>query len=114
MKYTIDATGKRIGRVASEVANILMGKDRVDYAKNVTPKVSVEITNASKVILSAKRKNETQHVTYSGYPGGQKIQSLAKMIDDKGYGEAFRTAVYGMLPKNKLRSIMIKNLKIKE
>ncbi len=112
--YTIDATNKKIGRVASEAATLLMGKNRTDFERNAAPKVTVTITNTSKADIHEKKRVEKEYVSYSGYPGGIITQSLEKMIDSKGYSEVFRNAVYGMLPSNKLKTIMMKNLVITE
>lgn len=113
-KITIDASGKALGRVASVVAKALMGKDRPDYAANVAPTVKVEIINALKTKMSEKRMLETFHERYSGHPGGLKFASNKQILDKKGVSELYRLAVYNMLPANKLRPLMMKNLTIKE
>ena len=112
--YTINAEGKRIGRVASEAAKILMGKQSASYAPNKVIDVSVTITNVSKADISEKKKETTSYARYSGYPGGLKFPTMERIISKKGYSEIFRMAVKGMLPKNKLAPRMIKNLKITE
>ena len=114
MKYTIDATEKAIGRTSSEVAILLMGKNDTDFVKNKVSENKVEIINASKVKMSEKKGKTVFHETYSGYPGGLKIKSNEQIAAKKGFAELFRLAVYGMLPANKLRPRMIKNLTIKE
>lgn len=113
-KYTIDAKGKKLGRVASEVASILMGKNRTDFVKNVVPKVEISVVNTSQLDISQKKKDEKEYRFYSGYPGGLRFQTLADALQKKGIKEVFRKTVYGMLPTNKLRSVMIKNLTITE
>jgi len=112
MKHSIDATGKRIGRIATEVAVFLMGKNRTDFAKNKIPDVKVEVTNASKMWIDAKKKRDKTYVSHSGYPGNLKTLSMQQVIDKKGEKDVLRRAVLGMLPKNKLRPQMIKNLTI--
>ena len=112
--YIIDAEGKRIGRVASEAAKILMGKQSASYAANKVIDVSVEIINTSKAEITEKKKKETKYARYSGYPGGLKFPTMARIIAKKGTSEIFRMAVKGMLPKNKLAPKMLKNLKISE
>ena len=112
--YTINAEGKKIGRVASEAAKILMGKQSADYASNKVADVFVEITNTSKADISEKKKEEKSYARYSGYPGGLKFPTMAKIISKKGTSEIFRIAVKGMLPKNKLTPTILKNLKITE
>ena len=83
-QYTIDATGKSIGRVASQAAGILMGKNRVDFRRNVAPDVSVEITNASRAAVSEKARAQKLYTRYSGYPGGLKHEPLSRVISRKG------------------------------
>ena len=110
---TIDASGKTLGRVASAAAKALMGKTSPDYAPNVAPKVTVEIHNAQQTKMTEKRINETMHERYSGYPGGLRFASNKNIIEGKGIRELYRLAVYNMLPANKLRTGMMKNLVIK-
>lgn len=112
--HTIDAKGKKIGRVATEVAKILMGKNTVTYARNRTPDVSVKIMNASKLSISEKKRANKKYVRFSGYPGGIKFEALEDLAKRRGYGEALRHAVKGMLPGNKLRPKMMKRLTIEE
>ena len=113
-KYTIDAKGKKLGRVASEAAVFLMGKNRTDFARNTVAPVKVEIVNVSKALISEKKLSQKRYVRYSGYPGGLVSPSMKNVIDKKGYREVFSLAVYGMLPSNKLRPILMKNLTITE
>jgi len=112
MKYTLDAQGKKIGRVASEAAKLLMGKNETTFVRNAAPDVQVDIINTSKADISVKKMEEKLHPRYSGYPSGIKIPTVAYVIEKKGHPELFRQAVYGMLPKNKLRSRMMKRLHI--
>lgn len=113
-KYTIDASGRTIGRIASEAASIIMGKNKADFAKNIMPKVSVNIVNAAKTKITEKKKLEKEYHRFTGYPGGRKSDKLGHLLDKSGYEEVFRKAVYGMLPKNKLRKDMMKNLVVTE
>ena len=112
--YTIDAQQKKLGRIASEAAKILMGKSSVDYTPNQVADVKVVITNASKLDIDAKKKGSKEYTRYSGFPGGLFTRTLGNMIEKKGYSEVVRIAVEGMLPKNKLQSKMIKNLTVTE
>jgi large subunit ribosomal protein L13 len=114
MEYTIDAQGKSLGRVATEVASILMGKNTTSFARHIAPDVTVRIVNASKATISDKKKGEKVYTRYSGYPGGLKSETLGHVIDRKGYSEAFRRAIKGMLPKNRLQPVMLKHLTIEE
>lgn len=112
-EYTIDATGKRLGRVATEAASVLLGKNSPTFAKNVPALVTVKIANVSKLDISARRgKDEFQ--TYSGFPGGRKVETLTHLADRRGYSEVVRRVVSGMIPKNKLHTPRMKNLVVTE
>ncbi len=112
--HTIDAEGKVLGRVASAAAKELMGKNRTDYAPNKVPQTSVQIINASKTKMTEKRMLETMHEKYSGYPGGLTKKSNKNIVGAKGFAELYKLAVYNMLPANKLRPLMMKNLTVTE
>lgn len=111
--YTIDATGQKLGRVASKAAAFLIGKNSTSYTKNKVFDVQVVIENASALdIFEGKMK--TAYRKYSGYPGGLHEKSMEQIIDKKGKSGLLKLAISGMLPKNKLKSKVIKNLVIKE
>jgi large subunit ribosomal protein L13 len=112
--HTIDATGKALGRLASEVAALLNAKDSVDFVKHQVAPVTVTVLNASKVKVTGNKMNESVHKSYSGYPGGLKEQPLKYVVEKKGYEEIIAHAVKGMLPKNKLQDVRMKNLIIKD
>ncbi len=114
MKYTLDAENKKIGRVATQAAVYLMGKNVADFKRNAIPDVTVEIKNASKADIHEKKLTQKTYSRYSGYPGGLRQPTMEQVIAKKGYSELFKEAVSGMLPKNKLRSKMMNNLKITE
>ncbi len=114
MKYVLDAENKRIGRIATQAAVFLMGKNMPDFAKNKIPAVTVEIKNTSKALIADNKKTQKTYSRYSGYPGGLRQPTMEQVIAKKGYSEIFKEAVSGMLPKNKLRSKMMNNLIITE
>lgn len=114
MEHTIDAKGKKLGRVASEAAALLIGKNTVSFARNTIPTAKVKIINASKLDITARKIGSKSYKAYSGYPGGLKVTAMKKMVLDKGMAEPFRKAIGGMLPKNKLKPLMMKNLIITE
>ncbi len=114
MNYTIDATGKSLGRLASEVAAVLNAKNSVHFVKNRVADVKVLVTNASKVKVTGSKMKESLHKSYSGFPGGLKEMPLSYVVEKKGFGEIIRHAVKGMLPKNKLQDIRLKNLEVTE
>lgn len=113
-EYTIDATNRPIGRVSSEAATLLMGKNTPEFRRNIAPSVNVKIVNAAQMKITQDKKDTKTYISYSGYPGGQRIQPLSKIAKEKGYGDVIKRAVRGMLPGNKLRSVMLKNLSIEE
>lgn len=114
MKYTLDATNKKVGRLASEIAVLLMGKNRTDFARNRLPDVIVEVENTSKLSIDQKKLTQKVYASHSGYPGALKLESMEKVIEKKGAKDVLRRAVLGMLPKNKLRPLMIKRLTLKD
>lgn len=113
MQYIIDATGKKLGRVASDAAAILRGKHDTGFAPNNVSPDTVIIENASKIDLSERRLQET-YTTYSGYPGGLKYETREHLLGRRGIKEVMMRTVRGMLPRNKLRNAMLKKLTIKE
>ncbi|KKT00942.1 MAG: 50S ribosomal protein L13 [Candidatus Nomurabacteria bacterium GW2011_GWF2_43_8] len=111
---TIDASGRTLGRVASEVAMSLMGKTKTTFERNVYSGLPVKVVNASKLRITAKKLEEIYHTRYSGIPGGLRILKGAETAQKRGLKELIKLATYQMLPGNKLRRIMMKNLKIED
>jgi large subunit ribosomal protein L13 len=109
-EYTLDAKGARLGRLATQAATMLMGKKDPGYARNLLAGHTVTITNVSRLDLSDRKRAQKEYFHHSGYPGGEKIETLGKLALRRGYPEIVRRAVYGMLPKNKLRERMMKHL----
>lgn len=112
-EYIIDAKNKRLGRVATEAAALLLGKNTTSFAKNVPAEVLVTITNVKLLDVSEKKNKET-FATYSGYPGGLKKETLGHLAERRGYSEVVRRVIGGMLPKNKLHKPRMKNLVVTE
>lgn len=113
-KIEIDATGKSLGRLATEVAATLLAKNSPSFAKNFVAKVKVEVTNASKVVVTGDKLKSKTHKRFSLYPGGLKTPTWDEVASKKGFKELVRHAVEGMLPKNSLQKERMKNLKISE
>ncbi len=113
-EHTIDAQGKRLGRVATEVAHLLMGKNRTDAVRHQAAPVQVTVENASKLFIDERKRAQKTYQRYSGYPGGLRREPMSQVIAKKGYREILRKAVYGMLPNNRLRAVRMKNLTILE
>ncbi|MCD8494635.1 MAG: 50S ribosomal protein L13 [Candidatus Pacebacteria bacterium] len=112
-EYILDAAGQKLGRIASETAMILRGKNTPAFKPNAISGNTVKIVNAAQIDL-APVKMEKGYKRYSGYPGGQKVEKRGKLIARKGFKDVFEKAVYGMLPANRLRKRLMKNLTIEE
>jgi large subunit ribosomal protein L13 len=112
MNYTIDATNKSLGRLASEVAVLLMGKNDADFARNKVSANKVTVENASKLKIDPTKLETKTYKSFSGYPGGLKEISMQHRIEKKGYKSVVETAVKGMLPDNRLKKEMMKHLTI--
>jgi large subunit ribosomal protein L13 len=111
--YTIDATDRTLGRVASEAARALLGKRSASYAQNLVAPIKVVIENASKLHLSDRRVKGKVYTRYTGYPGGLREVRMDEMIAKKGIEEVVKKTVDGMIPRNKLRPLRMKNLTVK-
>ena len=108
--YTIDATDRTLGRVASEAAHALLGKRSVHFAKNQALPVTVVINNASKLHLPSRRTKGKVYTHYTGYPGGLREIRMDVMIEKKGIADVVTKTVDGMIPRNRLRAPRMKNL----
>jgi len=109
---TIDASGRTLGRVASEVALYLMGKNKASFERNVYSGSPVKVVNASKLRITTKKLAEIFHTRYSGIPGGLRIIKGKETAEKEGLKELIKLATYQMLPDNKLRREMMKHLTI--
>ena len=109
--YVVDAEGMVLGRLASQVANILRGKNKPIYTPNVDTGDFVIIINADKVVLTGKKLDQKIFYHHSGYAGGLKETKYRKLMAEKPE-VAVRHAVVGMLPKCPLGRQMAKKLKI--
>ena len=107
----IDAKGKILGRLATEVADILRGKDKPTYTSHADAGDYVVVINAADIVLTGDKMNQKIYASYSGYIGGLK-ERVAKDVQAKDPAYIIEHAVKGMLPKNKLRSVMLKKLKL--
>jgi len=105
----IDAKDRALGRTATEAALHLRGKTSTDYAPNLAPKIKVKVINISKAKVNAEKIEKTFYKRHSGYPGSLKYTSLKK-VWEKNPKTAFIKIIRGMLPKNKLRKEILKNL----
>ena len=109
--YVVDAEGLALGRVASQVANILRGKNKPIYTPNVDTGDFVIVINADKVILTGKKLDQKIYYKHSGFVGGLKETKYRKLLAEKPE-EAMRHAVVGMLPKGPLGRQMATKLRV--
>jgi len=109
--YVVDAQGKTLGRLASEIAKILRGKHKPVYVPHLDCGDFVIVVNAEKVRVTGKKLDQKFYYRHSGYPGGLKSISLRDQLQ-KHPTRVLEAAVRGMLPKNRLGRAMMKKLKI--
>ncbi|MAF20466.1 MAG: 50S ribosomal protein L13 [Parcubacteria group bacterium] len=111
MKHTIDATNKILGRLAVDVANLLRGKGKPNFVPYLNQGDDVVVVNCDKIKVTGQKMKQKIYYHHSQYPGGLRETKLEDMME-KDSREVIRKAVYGMLPKNKLRDQVIKKLKL--
>ncbi len=109
--YLVDAEGLSLGRVASEVAKILKGKNKPTYSTNIDCGDYVVVINAAKIKLTGSKMTQKIYRHHTGFPGGLKEVKAKDMLERKPE-RMFELAVKGMLPKNTLGREMIKKLKV--
>lgn len=110
--HKFDATNKAIGRLASEIAIILRGKNKPEYQPYIDMGDIVEVFNIDKVKFTGKKTEQKKYYRYSGYPGGLRETKMKDLIE-KNPGNILKRAVREMLPNTKLRTAMLKRLIIK-
>lgn len=109
--YIIDAEGKVLGRLATEIATILSGKNKPIYTPHVDTGDFVIVLNAGKIKLTGKKLDQKHYIYHTGYPGGLKQVPYRRLIAEKPE-KIIQLAVKGMLPKSSLGRNMIKKLKV--
>ncbi|HRZ26480.1 MAG TPA: 50S ribosomal protein L13 [Spirochaetota bacterium] len=109
--YLIDAEGKVLGRLASEIVLILRGKKKPEYTPSMDMGDNVIVINAEKVLLTGNKSQDKDYFSHSQYPGGKKWVSITKMMAEQPEF-VINHAVKGMLPRTKMGKAIIKNLKI--
>jgi large subunit ribosomal protein L13 len=107
----IDATGRAPGRIATEVARLLIGKHRADYQPNFDMGEIVEVINAGKMVITGKKIEQKVYRRHSGFSGGLKEKTL-KVLWETSPEEVLKRSISRMLPKNKLRNERLKRLTI--
>ena len=109
--FVVDAEGKTLGRLSSEIARVLTGKNKPQYAPHVDTGDFVIVVNAEKVVLTGRKEDEKVYYRHSGKPGSLKAETAGELRGRRPTA-MIRRAVKGMLPKNKLGSRQLRKLKI--
>lgn len=109
--FVVDASGKTLGRLASEVASRLRGKHKAEYTPHVDTGDYIVVINAEKVKVTGAKATDKMYHRHTGYPGGLKSMSFEKLIE-KAPERVIQSAVKGMLPRNPLGRAMFKKLKV--
>jgi large subunit ribosomal protein L13 len=109
--YVVDATGKTLGRLATQIADALRGKRKPEYTPHVDTGDFVIVVNAEKISVTGQKRTEKLYHRHSGYPGGLRTRTLNDMLERRPE-EVIRLAVKGMLPRNRLARKQLTKLKI--
>jgi large subunit ribosomal protein L13 len=109
--YVVDAEGQTLGRLATQLADVLRGKRKPDYTPHIDTGDFVVVVNAEKIKVTGDKMNSKIYWRHSGYPGGIKSRTLGEMLE-KQPEEVIRKAVKGMLPRNKLGRAQLLKLKV--
>jgi large subunit ribosomal protein L13 len=109
--YIVDATGKNLGRLASDIARVLRGKHKPMFTPNDDVGDYVIVVNASKIAVTGKKMTDKMYYRHSGYPGGLREMSLQQVLEQHP-GRVVEQAVRGMLPHNRLGARMYRKLKV--
>jgi large subunit ribosomal protein L13 len=109
--YLVDADGQTLGRLATRIADTLRGKGKPQYTPHVDSGDFVIVVNAEKIRVTGNKLDQKRYYRHSGYPGGLRSRTLREQLDRRPT-EVLRTAVKGMLPKNRLARQQLTKLKI--
>ncbi|MGE5636127.1 MAG: 50S ribosomal protein L13 [Nocardioidaceae bacterium] len=107
----VDATGKTLGRLASQVADVLRGKRKPEYTPHCDVGDFVIVVNAARVSVTGKKREDKRYYRHSGYPGGLRSRTLGEMLERRPE-EVIRLAVRGMLPRTRLGRAQLRKLKV--
>ncbi|MCL4389764.1 MAG: 50S ribosomal protein L13 [Patescibacteria group bacterium] len=110
-KQEVNAEGEVLGRLATKIANLLMGKNKPYFVRHLDCGDFVTVTNAAKVKVTGKKEELKKYTHYSGYPGGLRTKTL-KMVRQEKPEQIIHHAVSGMLPNNKLKKFWLARFKI--
>jgi large subunit ribosomal protein L13 len=109
--YVVDAEGQTLGRLATRIADALRGKGKPTFTPHVDSGDFVVVVNADKIAVTGKKLDEKRYYRHSGYPGGLRSRTLREQLERRPT-EVVRTAVKGMLPRNRLARRQITKLKV--
>jgi large subunit ribosomal protein L13 len=109
--YVIDAEGKTLGRLATQIADMLRGKRKPEYTPHCDTGDFVVVVNAEKIVVTGKKLTDKIYYRHSGYPGGLRSRTLNEMLERRP-DDVIRKAVSGMLPRNRLARQQIRKLKV--
>jgi len=109
--YVVDAEGKTLGRLATQLADVLRGKRKPEYTPHVDTGDFVVVINAEKIAVTGDKRAQKRYYRHSGYPGGLRSRTLGEMLERRPE-EVIRKAVKGMLPRNRLARRQITKLKV--
>lgn len=110
---TIDASGKPLGRLAVQVADMIRGKTKTSFARNLDAGDFVVVKNVGAMRLTGRKLEQKKYYHHSGFPGGLKTEALKNLFVEHPE-EVLKKAVYGMLPTNKLRALAMKRLQFEK
>jgi large subunit ribosomal protein L13 len=109
--YLVDAEGQTLGRLATRIADTLRGKRKPEYTPHIDTGDFVVVVNAEKIAVTGKKRDDKVYYRHSGYPGGLRERTLGEELERRPT-EVLRTAVKGMLPRNRLARRQLTKLKI--
>ena len=109
--FVVDAEGKTLGRLATGIADVLRGKRKPEYTPHCDTGDFVVVVNADKVVVTGNKRNDKVYYRHTGYPGGIKSRTLGEMLERRPE-EVIRSAVQGMLPRNRLGRQQLRKLKV--
>lgn len=107
--FIVDAEGQNLGRLSSQIASVLRGKNKADYTPHVDSGDYVIVINADRVQIQENKMEQKEYITYSGFPGGQKRRTARQLLIKKPHA-LIEEAVRGMLPKNRLGRKVFHNM----
>ncbi len=109
--YVVDAEGQTLGRLSTQIADVLRGKRKPTYTPHTDVGDFVVVVNAEKIVVTGNKRTQKRYWRHSGYPGGIRSRTLEEMLDRKPE-DVIRLAVKGMLPRNKLARKQLLKLKV--